>query len=89
MLTIIQCLQSGKLISILLHEGSKLRHQNAMLSTRRMKTPGGVEGFIRSLDGKVDVLGRTFGDGRYYLSICCQQNSCKILNNNFNRTYLG
>jgi hypothetical protein len=73
MLTIVQCLQGGKFISILLHEGSKLRHQNATLSTGRMKTPGGVEGFVRSLDGKVDVLGRTLGYRRYYLSICYAQ----------------
>lgn len=67
--TIIERLESGKLIRVFLQQSDKLSEEDATIGAGSIQTPNGIEGLLSGLDGGVDVLGGGFGNGSNNLSI--------------------
>lgn len=67
--TVVECLESGKLICVVLQQPGKLPEENAALGTRGIQTPNSIESLLGGIDGSVDVLGGGFGNGHDDFSI--------------------
>ena len=62
-LTVVECLESGELVLVLLHEVSELVHQAASVTAGHSAPWAIVEGFTRGLDGFVHIFDSSFLDG--------------------------
>ena len=60
--TVIESLDSRKLVIVRVHEIGELGHKFSALGTRHVKTPGGVQRLACSLDGAIDVCGCSLRD---------------------------
>ena len=69
-LAVVERLERGQDVDVLLHEVGELCEVARALDTRRVEAPGGVERLVCRHDGEVDILGRALGDARRDLAVC-------------------
>ena len=61
-LAIVEGLEGGELVDILLHEVGELVHEARAVVAGGVEAPCGGEGLVGSFDGEVDILGRALCD---------------------------